>query len=288
MRQYKLLIWLLALLPVIAFAQEEEATTQKPVDKPERAAFESALLIDNNTNITFTKGTLEVVMQHRFGTLDGGTNDLLGLWAPANIRLALMYSFTDNITLGAGTTKDGRMQDFNAKVALLRQTRSGSIPFNITYYGNMGIDARTKDNFRNVQDRYSFFNQLIISRRVNSNLSIQVAPSITHYNLVEPGDNNDLMAVAFGARYKISPQTAIMVDYTQPSYLLLDGKNKREPGLSLGVEFATSAHAFQIYLTNNKHILNQSSQFGQKTALDFDNLGKQFMLGFTITRRYNF
>lgn len=288
MRQYKLLIWLLALLPVIAFAQEEEATTQKPVDKPERAAFESALLIDNNTNITFTKGTLEVVMQHRFGTLDGGTNDLLGLWAPANIRLALMYSFTDNITLGAGTTKDGRMQDFNAKVALLRQTRSGSIPFNITYYGNMGIDARTKDKFRNVQDRYSFFNQLIISRRVNSNLSIQVAPSITHYNLVEPGDNNDLMAVSLGARYKISPQTAILVDYTQPSYLFLDGNNKRQPGLSFGAEFATSAHAFQIYLTNYKGILNQRSQFNQVNELSFDDFGKQFMLGFTITRRYNF
>lgn len=287
MRHYKLLIWIIALLPMLSVAQEE-TTTEKPVDKPERAAFESALLIDNNTDVTFIKGTLEVVMQHRFGTLDGGTNDLLGIWAPANIRLALMYSFTDNITLGAGTTKDGRMQDFNAKVALLRQTRSGSIPFNISYFGNMAIDARKKDNFRNVQDRYSFFNQLIISRRVNSNLSIQVAPSIAHYNLVAPGDENDLMAVSLGARYKISPQTAIMVDYTQPSYLLFGGENKREPGLSLGVEFATSAHAFQIYLTNNKDILNQRSQFNQTAELDFDNLGKQFMLGFTITRRYNF
>lgn len=289
MKKYKLLIWLLVLVPIVVFAQEETTeTTEKPVDKPERPAFESALIIDNNTDVTFIKGTLEVVMQHRFGTFDGGTNDLLGLWAPANIRLALMYSFTDNITLGAGTTKDGRMQDFNVKVALLRQTRSGNIPFNITYYGNMGIDARTKDNFRNVQDRYSYFNQLIISRRINSNLSIQVAPSIAHYNLVMPGDDNDLMAVSFGARYKISPQTAILVDYTQPSYLLLGGDNKREPGVSLGMEFATSAHAFQIYCTNYKGILNQSSQFNQKDALDFDNLGKQFMLGFTITRRYNF
>ena len=286
MRQYKLLIWLLALLPVIAFAQEEEATTQKPVDKPERAAFESALLIDNNTNITFTKGTLEVVMQHRFGTLDGGTNDLLGLWAPANIRLALMYSFTDNITLGAGTTKDGRMQDFNAKVALLRQTRSGSIPINVTYYGNMGLDARTKDKFRNVQDRYSFFNQLIISRRMNSNLSLQLAPSIAHYNLVEPGMENDLVAISAGGRYKISPQTAILVDYTHP--LAWGDDAPQKAGLSFGAEFATSAHAFQIYLTNYKGILNQRSQFNQVNELGFDDFGKQFMLGFTITRRYNF
>jgi hypothetical protein len=221
-------------------------------------------------------------MQHRFGTVNGGTNDLLGIWAPANIRIALAYSFTDNITLGVGTTKDGRMQDFNAKIALLKQTRSGSIPLNITYFGNMGIDARTKDNFRNVQDRYSFFNQLIFSRRMNSNLSLQLAPSVAHYNLVEPGQDNDLVAVSAGGRYKISPQTAILFDYTQP--MAWEGQNEPEPGVSLGMEFATSAHAFQIYLTNYKGILNQRSQFNNQN--DFFN--GDFMLGFTITRRYNF
>jgi hypothetical protein len=283
MKNSKLLIWILVFLPIFAFAQEEEVTTtEKPKDKPERAAYESSLIIDNNTNVTFVKGTLEVVMQHRFGTVNGGTNDLLGIWAPANIRIALAYSFTDNITLGVGTTKDGRMQDFNAKIALLKQTRSGSIPLNITYFGNMGIDARTKDNFRNVQDRYSFFNQLIFSRRMNSNLSLQLAPSVAHYNLVEPGQDNDLVAVSAGGRYKISPQTAILFDYTQP--MAWEGQNEPEPGVSLGMEFATSAHAFQIYLTNYKGILNQRSQFNNQN--DFFN--GDFMLGFTITRRYNF
>lgn len=283
MKHFKILFWVLVVLPVFAFAQEEEVTTtEKQTDKPERAAYESALIIDNNTNVTFVKGTLEVVMQHRFGLVNGGTNDLLGLWAPTNIRLALMYSFTDNITLGAGTSKDGRMQDFNAKVALLKQTRSGNVPFNITYFGNMGIDARTKDNFRNVQDRYSFFNQLIFSKRVNSNLSLQVAPSVAHYNLVKPGQENDLIAISAGGRYKISPQTAVLVDYTHP-ITELEVENPK-PGLSLGMEFATSAHAFQIYFTNYKGILNQRSQYYNQN--DFFN--GDFMLGFTITRRYNF
>jgi hypothetical protein len=283
MKHFKILFWVLVVLPVFAFAQEEEVTTtEKQKDKPERAAYESALIIDNNTNVTFVKGTLEVVMQHRFGLVNGGTNDLLGLWAPTNIRLALMYSFTDNITLGAGTTKDGRMQDFNAKVALLKQTRSGNVPFNITYFGNMGVDARTKDNFRNVQDRYSFFNQLIISKRVNSNLSLQVAPSVTHYNLVKPGQENDMIAISAGGRYKISPQTAILVDYTHP-ITELEVENPK-PGLSLGMEFATSAHAFQIYFTNYKGILNQRSQYYNQN----DFFKGDFMLGFTITRRYNF
>lgn len=284
MKHFKILFWVLVVLPVFAFAQEEEevTTTEKQKDKPERAAYESALIIDNNTNVTFVKGTLEVVMQHRFGLVNGGTNDLLGIWAPTNIRIALAYSFTDNITLGAGTTKDGRMQDFNAKVALLRQTRSNSIPVNLTYFGNMGVDARTKDNFRNVQDRYSYFNQLIISRRMNANLSLQIAPSVAHYNLVKPGQENDLITISAGGRYKISPQTAILVDYTHP--ITEFDVEKPKPGVSLGMEFATSAHAFQIYFTNYKGILNQRSQYYNQN--DFFN--GDFMLGFTITRRYNF
>ncbi|MDP2089279.1 MAG: DUF5777 family beta-barrel protein [Flavobacteriaceae bacterium] len=283
MKNIKILFWVFVFLPVFAFAQEDEVTTtEKPKDKPERAAYESSQIIDNNTNVTFVKGTLEVIMQHRFGLVDGGTNDLLGLWAPTNIRIGLAYSFTDNITLGAATTKDSRMQDFSAKVALLKQTRSGSIPVNVSYYGNIAVDARTKDNFRNVQDRYSYFNQLIISRRVNANLSLQVAPSAAHYNLVLPTQENDLIAVSAGGRYKISPQTAVLFDYTQPITEFEQGTPK--PGVSLGVEFATSAHAFQLYFTNYKGILNQRSQFSNQN----DFFKGDFMLGFTITRRYNF
>jgi len=286
MKKYRLLIWLLIFVPFFAIAQEETeetvTTTEVKEDKPERAAFESSQIIDNNTSVTFVKNTLEVVMQHRFGLVDGGTNDVFGLWAPTNIRLALSYSLTDWLTVGVGTTKDGRMQDFNAKVALLRQTRSNSMPINVTYYGNFGVDARTKDNFRNIQDRYSFFNQLIISRRMNSNLSFQITPSVAHYNLVQPTQNNDLFAIAAGGRYKISPQTAIIFEYTQP--LTEFELGTPEPGVSIGAEFATSAHAFQIYLTNYKGILNQRSQFYNQN----DFFAGEFMLGFTITRRYNF
>jgi len=289
MKNIKSLIWLLVLLPVFAFSQEEETDTtavevktEVNEDRPERNAFDSSQIIDNNTSVTFVKGTFEIVMQHRFGLVNGGTNDVFGLWAPTNIRLALGYSLTDRITVGVGTTKDGRMQDFNAKVALLRQTRSGSMPFNLTYYGNMGVDARTRDNFRNVQDRYSYFHQLILSRRMNANLSLQLASSVSHYNLVEPTQSNDLFALELSGRYKVSPQTAILFDCTLPITKFEEGTPL--PGFSLGAEFNTSAHAFQIYLTNYKGILNQRSQFYNQN----DFFKSDFMVGFTITRRYNF
>ena len=131
-------------------------------------------------------------MQHRFGTINGGDNDMAGFWAPSNIRIGLTYAIHERLTIGYGTTKSDRLQDFNWKVALLRQTRSNSMPISVTYYGNFTIDARKKDKFSMIQDRYSYFNQVIIAKRFSPNFSLQIAPSVSHYNLVHPDMENDL------------------------------------------------------------------------------------------------
>ena len=83
--------------------------------------------------------------------------------------------------IGAGTTKDYKLQDLQWKYAILQQTRSGSMPVSVSYYGNMVIDARSKDNFgpeasyRDIH-RLSYFTQLIIARKFNLKYSFQVAP----------------------------------------------------------------------------------------------------------------
>lgn len=280
--------------PLLMVAQETQTT-----DKPERPAFESNFLIDNPTDKINLKNSLEVVFQHRFGTIGGGTNDLAGIWAPANIRLGLSYTILDWLQVGFGTTKFERLQDFNWKVGLLRQTRSGSVPVNISYYGNFAINAKTKENFSLEQDRYSFFHQLIISRRFNPNFSMQIAPSLSHYNLVPEGMPNDIFAIAFGARHKISPQTSITMEYSLPITNFSentdtagvvtdfpDGTVNPLPGFSMGVEFVTSSHAFQVYLSSYNGIVPQVNYFkNQKRFLDgWDGI----LLGFTITRLYNF
>ncbi|WP_233131812.1 DUF5777 family beta-barrel protein [Robiginitalea sediminis] len=272
-------------LPLLTWAQE--ADTTKVVDKPQRPAFESSFIIDNPTDRLFPKNTLEVVMNHRFGLINGGTNDLAGIWAPANIRIGINYSIHDRLTIGFGTTKFDRLQDFNWKVGILQQTRSDRIPVNVSYYGNFVIDARRKENFALDQHRYSFFNQLIVSRRFNSKLSLQVTGSVSHYNLVPERMRNDVIGVSAGGRYKISPQTAIMMEYSHPFVHHLNGEEldmDPEPGFSIGVEFATSAHAFQIYVSSLNGIVPQKNyMFNQNNFFDGD-----FLIGFTITRIYSF
>ena len=255
MKNIKILLFVFLIIPLLAISQEKVTDTIVK-EKPERAAFESAFLIDNPTNVLFNKNTLEVTMAHRFGEF-GNTNDLVGFWGSANIRIALSYAVHDRLTIGFGTSKYKRYQDFNWKAALLRQTRSNKMPVSVTYYGNYVIDARSKNLglFLNTEDRFSFFNQLIIARRFNPNLSLQIAPSISHYNVVEKEMRNDMIAIAFGGRYKVSPQTSVIVDYSQP--LTKFAKFNPSPGLSLGVEFGTSAHTFQLFITNNWGIVPQ-------------------------------
>ncbi len=61
-------------------------------------------------------------------------------------------------------------------------------PVSVTYYGNMAYDTRKdadKSIFKYESQRMSFFNQLIIARKVTDKLSIQVAPSVSHQNSVD-------------------------------------------------------------------------------------------------------
>ncbi len=273
------------MLPLFSLAQEDEDVNEKVKEKLERPAFESSFIFDNPTNVLFNKNTLEVQMSHRFGLFNGGTNDLVGFWAPSNIRIGLSYAIHERLTLGYGTTKFDRLQDFNWKVGILRQTRSNKMPLSVSYYGNFVIDARNKNQglFENLEDRYSYFNQLIFTRRFSPNFSVQVAPSVSHYNIVKNTMRNDMIAVAVGGRYKISPQTAIMIDYSQPLTTFL--KDNPHPGVTLGVEFGTSAHAFQLFVSNYNGIVPQKNYMFNNHDLFNDG---DFLIGFNITRLYNF
>ena len=291
MKNYKILLFAILIVPALCFSQKK--AKDSIVEKPERPAFESSSLIDNQTNVLFSKNTLEVMMQHRFGSVDQD-NSLFGIYGTSNIRLGLSYSILDWVTVGYGITKKNMTSDFNLKVGLLRQTRSGSIPISVTYYGNIGIDGRSGDNakagvFLTRQDRYSYFHQLIIAKRFNPNLSLQLAPSLAHQNAVDYGYKNDRFSLAFGGRYKISAQTAIIFDYTQPLTSFMDdpdtGLSYDNPGISLGAEFSTSAHVFQLFITNFNGIDPQINHM--KNTNDFFDKGG-ILIGFNITRRYNF
>jgi hypothetical protein len=286
MKLYKKIFIAVFALPTMLLAQEQKDTTAVIVDSVapiveveyERPAFESTSLIENQTDRVYSKGTIEMIMNHRFGLVTGD-NDLLGIWAPSNIRLAVNYSITDRITVGYGTTKDYRLQDFSLKGAILKQTVNGKMPVSITYYGNWTISALPKENFYHTSDRWSFFNQIIIAKRFNKMFSFQIAPSYSHYNVVDAPMYNDLFAIEFGGRAKVTSSMSILLDVNQP---ISSQDYVPESGFSIGTEFSTVGHSFQIFVSNYRGIINQqSNMFNQNEFFEGD-----FVIGFNISRTW--
>ncbi|MBI3139627.1 MAG: hypothetical protein HYZ15_13705 [Sphingobacteriales bacterium] len=294
MKKYKNILLLLAacFLAGGLLAQDTPDAAAPKKAKPVKNTFGSVFLMDNQTVMVPIKGTLEFDIQHRFGTVDKGKKDVWGLFAPSNIRLGLSYSPVKKLFLGAGLTKERMMIDLNAKYALLQQTTDNKIPVSLSYFANMVIDARDKSNFRYSVHRFSYFNQLIIARKITDKFSAQVAPSFSWFNNVEAyvdskGDirkkmENGHLAISVLGRYKVTEKSSIMAGYDQP--LTQHPTNNPHPNICFGFETTTSSHAFQVFFGNYYNIVPQSNN-----VLNRNNYRDgQFLLGFNITRLWNF
>ncbi len=272
-------------------AQDTTALVAKTA-KPVKNTFESTWLIDNQSVMVPAKGTMQMDIMHRFGTVNNGYEDFYGIYAPSNIRIGMSYVPIDKLIVGFGFTKVNLTWDLTAKYALVKQMTSGGWPVSITLYGNMAVDTRPEENFVNNTDRLSYFSQVIIARKVTDNFSLQVAPSLSHFNAVEgyvdeEGNiqgkmENDHFAVSVGARYKVTSGTVIMVNYDQP--LTKHTTDNPQPNIALGVEFNTSSHAFQLFLSNYQYIVPQLNNMYNQN----DYREGQFLIGFNITRLWNF
>lgn len=273
-------------------AQDSTATDAEKKIKPVKNTFGSVWLMDNQTVMVPIKGTLEMDIQHRFGTVDNGRKDLWGIFAPSNIRIGMSYSPINKLLVGAGITKERTQVDFSAKYALLKQTGRTKVPVSITYFGNVVIDARDKSNFRAAVHRLSFFNQVIVARKITERFSAQVAPSLSWFNNVEAYVDskgqiqkkmeNGHFAVSVLGRFKVTEKSAIIVGYDQP--LTQHTTNNPHPNICFGFETTTSSHAFQVFMGNYYGIVPQSNNMFNKN----DYRDGQFVIGFNITRLWNF
>ena len=275
------------------YGQDGDSTAaEQPKPKPVKNMFESVWLIDNQTVLVPIKGTFEMDFQHRFGVVKNGYKDFFGLFASSNIRLGANYSPIDKLSVGLGLTKYKMIWDVNAKYSIIQQMTTGRWPVSVTYYGNMAIDSRTADNFVHFSDRLTYFNQIIVGRKFTEKFSAQVAPSVSHTNVVngyysEPGKvsperNHNHFAVAVNGRYKIKEAMAIIANYDQP--ITKHKSGNPHPNIALGLELATSAHAFQFFAGNYYYLSPQQNNMYNQ----YDYTKGEWMIGFNITRLWNY
>lgn len=290
-------------------AQENEEAPLPEKDKPVRSPWASGYLIDNQTSLVPVKNTLEFVIQHKFATMEKGISDLYGLYgAGTNIRLGLNFVPYKNVQIGWGITKKNMYNDFTAKWTIFEQTRKNTIPVSVTVLGTLALDGRSKEYFNSMEyyhssdpagpltrhtyratERLSYFSQLIVGRKFNEWLSLQVAASFAHYNLVAKTADHDKIGAHLAGRVKVSPQLSFVFNYDIPLKIKDISEQKEwidhpEPNLACGLEIATTSHAFQIYLGSAGGIVPQDQLLYNRN--DWKNKG--LAVGFVITRLWNF
>ena len=274
------------------FAQEEDTNSEKDT-RPVENTFESIWLIDNQTVMVPIKGTFEFDILHRFGVVSNGYDDFFGFFAPSNLRLGFNYVPIDRLQVGFGVTKERRTWDLNVKYAILKQGISGGFPVSISYLASMGIDARDKDKLVESLDRYSYFHQLMVARKVTNALSLQVSGNLSYRNL--PEEVYDVEGVLFGrmsadhisisllGRYKITDDMAFIFNYDHPISSHEVVEVEPEPNLGFGIEITTSSHAFQIFAGNYQSIVPQLNHTRNKNKISDGD----FAIGFNMTRLMN-
>lgn len=308
MKKNIIFILIFSFVSVMVFAQQETTDTAgaKEKDYPATGAFESGTLIDAQTTVIPDVKTLEFLIQHKFGTVENGSSNLWGVYGSSNIRLGLNYVAAKNFQIGAGITKHYMMTDLNAKWTFLKQTRKNSIPLSVAVFGNVAIDGRSASvinesgNMRvayhdalphsyKFDDRFSYFSQLIVSRKFNDHISLQAGASFTHYNAVGTEYDHDKFGVHFNGRFKVTNQGSIIFNYDQPLKIKriseqIAWANPPKPNLAFGYEISTGTHVFQIYMGSTSSILPQDNMMWNQN--DWQNKG--WSLGFVITRLWGF
>ncbi len=276
-----MIVFTLAAASVLAQDEEKKDDSDK---KPARPAFESAQLLELQSVVVPSVKTLEMNMQHRFGLVENGISDVYGIYGAANIRIGFSYTIINNLAIGFGYTKFKKYLDLNLKYAILKQRKDWSIPVSVTYYGNTAIDTRPAENFEKEVHRNSYYHELNIASRITPKLSLQITPSFSHFNAVDSLYKNDIIGIAISGRFKVMDQSSILFNFIQQVNNHSDPNFDLKPGIVLGYEISTSAHAFQIIFSSFQGIVPQENLayngYGFK--------GGEFLIGFNITRLWSF
>jgi len=248
------------------------------------ATFKSVQLINSHTTKLPDKGDLILLISHRFGNFSTGFSDLWGL-DNATMRFGFEYGVSPSLSLGFGRSTYRSSYDLFAKQLLfVQQTGKKEIPLSLGVLAVSNISSdKWPDDGRDYlfAHRMSYTLQLLLSRKFNRNLSLQLMPTFIHRNLVETAtDQNDVFAIGAGGRMKLNNWVALTGEYhfTMPG----ETAHKYENPLSLGVDLETGGHVFQLFFTNSTAIYDE--------ALITQTTGKwlagDIRFGFNISRTF--
>ncbi|WP_276088206.1 DUF5777 family beta-barrel protein [Pedobacter sp. JY14-1] len=260
--------------------------------EPVQAVFKATRIVLSHSTETQKKHDLDLRIRHHFGDIGGrfgSAHTLYGLDVASDLFIGLDYGVTDDFTVAVGRSKQDETFNFSGKYKLLKQQDTG-MPVNLTLLAQMGWVARepfNENEFTSYADRFSWFFQGLISRKLTSRLSLQVMPGyLIRQVSMEPGDPRNLFVLGFAGRMKLTKRLSFVADYT-----LVNGLSRQPDNLAnayydplgVGLEIETGGHIFSLNFMNSEYILENN--FIPNTKKSWGKGGVRF--GFTISRNFS-
>lgn len=274
------------LLPVLIWGQDDlltEIETDSIGNQEANAVFKGLKIVNFESTKLMYKKQFVFMVSHRFGSVENGFDSFFGL-DDAVTRLNFIYGLTDGINISASRSSFQKIYETAIKYRILKQKENG-FPFTIVGYHSLLINtALEKDNLPKLEfkHRVGYTAQILISRKVNTNLSLELAPTFFHDNYVAINDqDNSQYALGLGGRYKLGKRWSLNMDYGWHLNRASDSPFKNP--LSIGVDLETGGHVFQMHFTNAQ-AMNTNGFLGQATG-DWGDGNIYF--GFNLTRVFN-
>ncbi len=270
-------------LSFLSFSQDDllnELEEDAKVDSTVIAAFDALKIINLESTKLAGKNDFYFLIAHRFGSVKNGFDDLFGL-DQATIKFSFFYGINDWLTLGAARSEFRKTYDLSAKYRLKRQIKNG-FPFTIVGFSTIAVNtALDKDELPKLefQNRLTYLTEILISRKFNSNLSLQFSPIFIHENFVfDNNQDNSQFAMALGGRYRIKKGLALTAEYGH-HFNRASGSPFENP-VSIGLDVQVGGHVFQLIFSSSQQ-LNDSHYITNSTGDWFDG---DVFFGFNLYR----
>jgi len=282
-RKYVIVILMIAFLLNVVSGQDLSNYISREEPSPQSATYQTfkGLQVGNAQSTTLLeKKELMLVIGHRFGKISGGFYQLFGL-DQATMRLGFDYGFLPWLTAGFGRSTFQKTWDVRIKARLMHQANPGT-PFNLVAYGQAGYNTVRSvfpDSKDNLAGRTTYSFQALASRDLKR-FSFQLAPIYLH-SAYDPilGESADLVSLGFAGRVELTKTIDLTIEY----YAAL---SKPDPAikdpLTLGIEFDTGGHLFQLFLSNAQGMIDKAALLNTTGTW----LNGDIYFGFNLTRVY--
>ena len=243
--------------------------------------FKSTRIINGQSIENVGPGILDFRILHRFGPLSDGAYNFYGL-DQATMRLGLDYGITDKLMIGIGRSTFEKQYDALIKLKIIRQQEGQrNIPFSVSYASSFiykSLKDATTTYTPYVSDKFSFSHQLLIASKVNDYFSLQLTPTLIHYNIVDTKTTpNDFYSLGIGFRQRLSKRLNFTTEYYHRFTTLSGYYNP----LSMGFDIETGGHVFQLHVSNSTGMTDRT--FINETTGSWTKGDLRF--GFNISRR---